>query len=191
MYPNRPSFFLFTCISGVLLFLCTVSLAGITGKIAGRVIDADTREILPGANVIIKAVIKSGETYEYEPSKILGASSDEDGEYQFIDLKPGQYQVRCQVLGGYVYYGVTGDALRVTRYESQAAELSTGEDSGDVLNTTARIQESCNKYKVDILISKETFDLIENSENFELMTLGSIELRGKERKVDLNTIKTT
>jgi len=30
--------------------------------------------------------------------------SDENGKYQFINLKPGQYQLRCQVLGGYVYY---------------------------------------------------------------------------------------
>ena len=31
--------------------------------------------------------------------------SDGSGRYQFTDLKPGEYQVRCQVLGGYVYYG--------------------------------------------------------------------------------------
>ena len=31
--------------------------------------------------------------------------SDERGRYQFISLNPGQYQVRCHVLGGYVYYG--------------------------------------------------------------------------------------
>ena len=31
--------------------------------------------------------------------------SDESGKYRFINLKPGQYQLRCQVLGGYVYYG--------------------------------------------------------------------------------------
>ncbi len=62
--------------------------------------------------------------------------------------------------------------------------------SGDVLNTTARIQESCNVYNVDILISKETFDFIQNPEGYELVPLGSIELRGKERKIDLNTIKT-
>jgi hypothetical protein len=31
--------------------------------------------------------------------------SDEGGKYRFINLKPGQYQLRCQVLGGYVYYG--------------------------------------------------------------------------------------
>jgi len=31
--------------------------------------------------------------------------SDEKGIYQFINPKPGQYQLRCHVLGGYVYYG--------------------------------------------------------------------------------------
>jgi len=31
--------------------------------------------------------------------------SDGRGRYRLIDLEPGQYQVRCQVLGGYVYYG--------------------------------------------------------------------------------------
>ena len=31
--------------------------------------------------------------------------SDADGKYQLVNLKPGMYQVRCQVLGGYVYYG--------------------------------------------------------------------------------------
>lgn len=31
--------------------------------------------------------------------------SDENGKYRFVDLKPGRYQVRCQVLGGYMYYG--------------------------------------------------------------------------------------
>lgn len=60
--------------------------------------------------------------------------------------------------------------------------------SGDVLNTTARIQEQCNEYKVDILISKETFDILSDTDGYKLMPLGSIELRGKERKVDLNTV---
>lgn len=60
--------------------------------------------------------------------------------------------------------------------------------SGDVLNTTARIQEQCNQYSVDFLISKETFDLISNTDEYKLIPLGSIELRGKKRKIDLNTI---
>jgi phosphosulfolactate phosphohydrolase-like enzyme len=31
--------------------------------------------------------------------------SDERGEYQFVGLASGMCQVRCQILGGYVYYG--------------------------------------------------------------------------------------
>ena len=62
--------------------------------------------------------------------------------------------------------------------------------SGDVLNTTSRIQEQCNQYSVDILISKETFDLLSDTDGYNLIPMGSIELRGKERKIDLNTIRT-
>ena len=60
--------------------------------------------------------------------------------------------------------------------------------SGDVLNTTARIQELCNQYKVDFLLSKKAFDLIEDNSQFELIPLGNIELRGKESEINLNTI---
>jgi protocatechuate 3,4-dioxygenase beta subunit len=31
--------------------------------------------------------------------------SDEGGKYRFVNLKPGQYQLRCYTLGGYLYYG--------------------------------------------------------------------------------------
>lgn len=62
--------------------------------------------------------------------------------------------------------------------------------SGDVLNTTARIQEQCNHYSVDILLSKETFDLISDTDGFKLIPLGNIELRGKKTKIELNTIVT-
>lgn len=61
--------------------------------------------------------------------------------------------------------------------------------SGDVLNTTSRIQEQCNQYQVDFLISRETFDLMPDAGAYELIPLGSIELRGKQTKIDLNTIR--
>lgn len=60
--------------------------------------------------------------------------------------------------------------------------------SGDVLNTTARIQELCNQYNVDFLLSKKAFDLMEDNDQFDLISLGSIELRGKESEINLNTI---
>jgi len=38
--------------------------------------------------------------------------SNEDGEYSFVNLKSGAYQVRCQILGGYVYYREREDEER-------------------------------------------------------------------------------
>jgi ligand-binding sensor domain-containing protein/serine phosphatase RsbU (regulator of sigma subunit) len=60
--------------------------------------------------------------------------SDEGGEYQLTNLEPGRYQLRCQVLGGYVYYRATDRALRFTLYNSQVTESTTGEDAGDILH---------------------------------------------------------
>jgi len=56
--------------------------------------------------------------------------SDEKGIYRFINLKPGQYQVRCQILGGYVYYRDVDYALRFTFYDSPTKD----EDTGDLLS---------------------------------------------------------
>ncbi|MBC8235973.1 carboxypeptidase regulatory-like domain-containing protein, partial [bacterium] len=64
--------------------------------------------------------------------------SDESGKYRFINLKPGQYQLRCQVLGGYVYYRVTEHALRFTPYDSQVTESVIAEDVADVLQVEDR-----------------------------------------------------
>jgi len=43
------------------------------------------------------------------------ALSNEGGRYQFINLKPGSYQLRCQILGGYVYYGEEKGGRRGSR----------------------------------------------------------------------------
>ena len=61
--------------------------------------------------------------------------------------------------------------------------------SGDVLNTTARIQELCNSYKVDILISKDYLDVINPEPEFTMKALGDTELRGKMQKVSLYTVE--
>ena len=54
--------------------------------------------------------------------------------------------------------------------------------SGDVLNTAARIQGQCNQHVVDILISKQTFELLSNTQEYKAIPLGSIELREKKKK---------
>ena len=62
--------------------------------------------------------------------------------------------------------------------------------SGDVLNTTARIQSKCNELGVNILLSKNLLDkLSTNISAFIPASVGEIMLRGKQQPVALFTLE--
>lgn len=61
--------------------------------------------------------------------------------------------------------------------------------SGDVVNTTARIQDTCNEYGVDNLISKELLDLLQPLGKLKVRGIGSIALRGKRSTMSLWTLE--
>lgn len=69
-----------------IFFQHNVLYAGTTGKIAGKVIDAETREPLIGANVIVV-----GST--------MGAASDFEGDYYIINVRPGTYELKVSMVG--------------------------------------------------------------------------------------------
>jgi adenylate cyclase len=56
---------------------------------------------------------------------------------------------------------------------------------GDVLNTTARIEEACKTYNQDFLISEELIKQIDGGNNFNLTEIGCVKLRGKENEMKL------
>jgi len=60
--------------------------------------------------------------------------------------------------------------------------------TGDVLNTTARIQGLCNDYKVEILISGHLISKMDLDSEFRIEALGEKELRGRDEKVELFTV---
>lgn len=68
------------------LFLPAAVHPGTTGKIAGKVTDAQTGEPLPGANVILEGTTK-------------GAASDANGNYAILNVPPGKYNVRFRFIG--------------------------------------------------------------------------------------------
>lgn len=76
------------CIAIVLTLslLITLSYAGITGKITGRITDSETGEPLAGVNVIIE-----GTTY--------GAATDVDGLFIILNISPGNYSVKIIYIG--------------------------------------------------------------------------------------------
>jgi class 3 adenylate cyclase len=60
--------------------------------------------------------------------------------------------------------------------------------TGDVLNTTSRIQGLCNTHKVDILVSGQLIEKMNLQTEFQITDLGKAELRGRDEKIKLYTI---
>jgi len=74
-----------------LLFILALMLAAPTafaqtGKIAGRVTEAGTGDPLPGVNVVIQGTTQ-------------GTSTDGDGYYTIINVRPGTYDIRASFIG--------------------------------------------------------------------------------------------
>ncbi|MCZ7614289.1 MAG: carboxypeptidase-like regulatory domain-containing protein [Ignavibacteriaceae bacterium] len=56
------------------------------GKMSGKVLDADTKEPLIGANIILL-------------NTNLGAATDIDGNYFILNITPGTYEVKVSYVG--------------------------------------------------------------------------------------------
>jgi len=57
--------------------------------------------------------------------------------------------------------------------------------SGDVLNTTARMESMCNFYQADLLVSRSLFNLLDKKQEIIWDDLGLVELKGKDEKIEL------
>jgi adenylate cyclase len=60
--------------------------------------------------------------------------------------------------------------------------------SGDVLNTTSRIQGMCKEFNTDLIVSHDVARNLDLFDKFVLKPLGHIKLRGKENELLLNTV---
>jgi adenylate cyclase len=61
--------------------------------------------------------------------------------------------------------------------------------SGDVLNTTARIQEECNRHRVNLLASDELLRRMSVGRSYAATLIGEIRLRGKAEALRLSTVR--
>lgn len=61
--------------------------------------------------------------------------------------------------------------------------------SGDVLNTTSRIQGMCNQFNEEVIVSEDLISRIRLAGRFTTALLGSIKLRGKEKELSLSSVR--
>ena len=81
----------------ILYIFQALLMGGVTGKVSGRVIDSNTNEALIGANVMLVGTS-------------LGAATDEDGYYHILNVPPGFYDLRSNMIG-YAEKTITGVAV--------------------------------------------------------------------------------
>ncbi|HZV44048.1 MAG TPA: adenylate/guanylate cyclase domain-containing protein [Saprospiraceae bacterium] len=60
--------------------------------------------------------------------------------------------------------------------------------NGDVVNTASRIQNECNTYQRDCLISGELMNRLDPSHGFQWERMDAVLLRGKETEVELFSV---
>lgn len=116
----------FSKISIVIFLLCANFLiAGTTGKIAGKIIDKNTDEPLPGANIII-----IGSNY--------GGAANFEGEYFIINVPPGVYELKASMVG---FTPVVVQNVRVSVDQTTRINFGLNEESvqiSDVVVTATK-----------------------------------------------------
>lgn len=145
------------------------------------------------SNAIVK---NQGEVYQYIGDEIviswkLKAGFDKNHCVRcFFDMKSDLLKKKNNYLKK---YGVFPDFKAALHF----GEVTTGEIgalkkeiffTGDVLNTTARIQGLCNEYSVDLLVSKALIDRLDLNDDYVVQDLGKPQLKGKIDALDLVTI---
>lgn len=148
--------------------------AGNTGKIAGKVTDAKSKEPLVGVNITI-------------PGTSFGAATNIEGEYSILNLPPNTYTVKASILG---YNPVTVNGMSVsidltTRQDFELAE--TVVEQKEVIITAERplIQKDITastavigKELIKELAVTEVRDVIRLQAGIAVSSDGDLHLRG-------------
>ncbi|MBP7461357.1 MAG: TonB-dependent receptor [Candidatus Delongbacteria bacterium] len=94
---------------GVGILTAVPAIWAANGKISGRVVDKETGEPLPGANVIIEGIWL--DDIEVDMAVKLGAATDPEGYFVILNVDPGLYTLKASMIG---YQPLAKQKLRVS-----------------------------------------------------------------------------
>jgi len=149
---NRGFTFILILFLFSLLSFGQLSLAGQTGKIAGKVTDKQTGEPLVGANVVITARYIGGEQQEVQ--NLLGAATDFDGYFYILNVPPGSYLVKVSYIG-YRTEEVKGVIVDVDKTTQLDIKLSNSNIQTKEVTVTAYAPQ---KLEDDLTATKQVYD---------------------------------
>ncbi len=127
--------------------MSTTVYAGQTGKIAGRVVDAEKKEPLPGTNVFIEGTS-------------FGAITDLNGNYYIINIPPGKYTVVFRSIG-YKTKKIEGVLVNVDVTTPLSTDLtSTVIEGEEVIVRAERPLVQKDLTSTSARVSKEQIDML-------------------------------
>jgi len=145
-------------ILSLVLLLPVLIYAGTTGKLAGTIKDAQTREPLVGANVIIEGTN-------------FGAATNIDGEYVILNISPGRYNVKFSFIG-YETIIIQNVVIVVDQTTQLQMELNPQTIQVDEIVVTARTPLIQKDVTSSIsVITREEIDALPVSTFTELLSL--------------------
>jgi outer membrane receptor protein involved in Fe transport len=99
--------------------LTSFGLSQTTGKLAGTIVDKQSKNPLPGANIILEKIS-------------YGAATDERGQFHIINIPPGMYSVSIMMIG-YKTVKVNDVRISTNRSVSLDIEMETTVIEGEVV----------------------------------------------------------
>ena len=156
----------------------------------------------PGPNLLLICISSPvldnrGEIYQYVGDEVIVAWRYDEGVADskcvqcFFDIKLHLETLKDKYLA---QYGV----MPVFKAGIHSGKVVAGEVgiikrditySGDVLNTTSRIQGLCKQYNAEVIASGDLMAELRLDGHFEAQALGSIRLRGKEKEMALVALR--
>jgi len=106
-------------------------------------------------------------------------------DFQKVLEKRSKYYLKHYKINPFFKAGVHGGKLIVTEVGTQKKELAY---HGDVINTTSRIQDTCNKYNAFFLMSQDVIKDINLNSRYLSKEIGDLLLKGKKDRLKIYSI---
>lgn len=138
-----------------------------------------------------------GEIYQYVGDEVIVAWKYEDGIDDskciqcFFDIKQSLQQLSDKYLRQY-------DVVPVFKAGIHCGKVVAGEVgiikrditySGDVLNTTSRIQGMCREFNEEVIVSGDLVSELRLTGHYAVQALGAIRLKGKQKEMQLIALR--
>lgn len=160
-------------ILSILVVVGSTVFAASTGKITGKVTDQKTGEPIAGANIIVEG------TY-------FGSASDIDGNYFILNVPPGTYTIKCQVIGykTYIKQNLVINADLTTRCDFPL-EVEVIEGETVIVEATRPLIQQDLTSSRNIRTAEEIQTIpVENIQNIVGMTAGFVDGHARGGRMD-------